>query len=701
MDYLRNIDGPGDTVSSDTGSANADLRLIDSDIEPGQSHDTFRKERVISKKRLVNTLNYIHFQNATIRIHFKNPIDGRTRAFDVRPQPCFGRHVVCLWQKEKPAPQDLAVWELQTVTVFGPDQVISAPAVVRAANERGVCLTLPDTSVQHCQRRVTRHRCKPLAMELTQNGVVFTGVLQDFSAFAFRVQIRETPNAPLQWLNGGNPVHMVVKKDRETLYAGQCKIIKFDSRARRQHVVLASLQEAIQRFSPRVYRSKRMPVTPSPDVVFSHPFTDKLVNLKVIDLSGSGISVEDDEESAMLIPGMIIPVMELHFANSFHVKCRVQVVYRRMVTGRENVRTVRCGIAFLDVAADAHMKLLSMLHQAENKHLYICNKVDIEELWRFFFETGFIYPKKYAFLHPYKNQILHTYERLYTRNSNIARHFTWQEKSSILAHLSMLRFYEKTWLIHHLAARSTRRIGAGIDMLDQVGAFAYDSHRLISNHMDFLICYFRPQNRFPSHFFGGVAQNIENPKACSIDGFVYFHHRKNVSESTLPGSWNLEKPDYDDLAVLENFYEHQSGGLMLQSLDLLPENDMTDRIDLAAEYQKLGLTRERRLFALKKNHRLYAVIMANISDFALNLSDLTNCITMIVTDSQQLPPDIAHRAIAVVARHYDRNKVPVLLYPIQFATDHAMPYDRRYMLWMLNMQHTDDYFKQFNALLTR
>lgn len=701
MDYLRNTEGPGEMEPLDADSDGADLRLIDTDIEPGDSHDTFRSECPVSKKKLINTLNYKHFQNATVRVQFENPRDERAFRFDMRPQPCFGRHLICLWADDAPDLDELAVCRFKELTVFDAYQVISAPAALRAINHRGLCVTLPDTSVQHCQRRMTRYTCKPLALELIQNGVIFHGVLKDFSAFAFRAEIHETPDAPLHWLNSRNPVNLVIRRQTEPLYAGECKVVKFDSRGRRKQLVLAPVQQAIQRFSPRHYRSRRVTLNPSPDVVFPHPLTDKLVSLKVIDLSGSGISVEDDDESAILVPGMVLPDMDLNFAGSFRFKCRAQVIYRRIIGGEENVRTVKCGIVFLDVAADDHMKLLSMLHQAENRHLYICNRVDIGDLWRFFFETGFIYPKKYALLHPHKSQILNTYETLYTQQSNIARHFTWQQKGSILAHLSMLRFYEKTWLIHHLAAKSNRRLGTGMEMLDQVGAFTYDSHRLVSNHMDFLICYYRPENRFPNHFFGGVAENIKNPKACAIEGFVYFHHRKNRSEPSLPGAWNLEKPEYEDLVALESFYEHHSGGLMLRALDLLPENDMTDRIDLAAEYRKLGLTRERRLFALKKDNRLHALIMANISDFALNLSDLTNCISMLITAPADLPPDIARRAIAVVARHYDRSKVPVLLYPVEFAAAHAIAYDRRYMLWMLNMQYTDDYFKQFNALLPR
>lgn len=168
-----------------------------------------------------------------------------------------------------------------------------------------------------------------------------------------------------------------------------------------------------------------------------------------------------------------------------------------------------------------HVRLMAMIQQAENKHSYICNHVDPEVLWDFFFETGFIYPKKYAFILPYKEEIKRNYEKLYSCQSAVTRHFTWQNNGTIVAHLAMLRFYEKTWMLHHLAART----------------------------------------------------------------------------------------------------EKETGGRMLDALDLAVDKSLHSKSDLSDQYHEIGLWRERRVFALRLGNKLKAVIMANISDFALNLSD--------------------------------------------------------------------------------
>lgn len=697
MDYLRKT--PEEPRDSDDSSF-ASLRVIDTDIEPGGAPaEAQNTDSLISKKRLINTFNHIHFKGGSVFIHFRHLSDNRTIKLAAKPQPCLNDQLVCLWT-DPPNIQSLqTAYRFTELTAATAQHLISVPAAMRAISAKGICVTLPDKSVQHSARKTRRYACNPLDVDLIQNGVIFKGTLMEFSAFSFQVEIMPAIDEPIQWINTNNRMTLIIRNDNTPLYSDECRIIRLSGGSKRKNLVLAPISDTVQRFTPRVYRSKRIPLTPSPDIFFWHPFTGKQVSLKIIDISGSGVSAEDDEENSVLLPGMIIPTMTINFANSFHFDCKAQVVYRRTIENDSGKQIVKCGIAFMDMDSEEHMRLLSILHQAENKHVYICSKVDTDELWRFFFQTGFVYPQKYAFMHPFKDQIKKTYEKLYTENSSIARHFTWQKKGEIQAHLSMLRFYERTWLIHHLAALTGQHFGGGIEMLEQIGSFTYDAHRLVSSHMDYLICYFRPANRFPRHFFGGVAKNINNPKACSIDTFAYFHYRKTAGRTPPTGDWELVKPEFDDLVEFETCYEQQSGGLMIQSLDLMPDPEMSDRLELATEYQRLGLKRERRIYALKHHNLLKAVIMVNIADFAVNMSDLTNCITFFVTDVDGLPPEILYQSISALSDHYEVKKFPVLLFPSEYADRHSITYERTYHLWTLNMQHTDEYFKNYHYLL--
>ncbi|MFO8112985.1 MAG: PilZ domain-containing protein [Desulfosalsimonadaceae bacterium] len=698
MDYIQEPQKTDTVTPHETGNSPKKLVLVGNLNDDAQKIHPARKENAISKKRLVNKLNYLHFKNKSVRIQFKKAPDNLYISIDALPQPSFGRYVVCLWEKPEKWKGISSAYHFNQFELITDEQVISVPATVRAVSDKGICLALPDRAVQHTCRKTTRYSCMPLTVKLIQSGVIFSGTLKDFSTSSFRVALNGSNETSVNWINTSYPINAVLMSGETPVYSGECRILRHTEKARSQDIILAPSRKPIQRFSPRVHRSKRIYLKPSPDIQFDHPVTGSMVNLKVLDVSGSGLAVEDDEENSVLLPGLVLPALTVNFSNSFSFVCQAQVLYRRTFLNKDEKPLAKCGIAFLDVNANDHIKLLSMLHNAENQNIYICNTVDTEKLWEFFFETGFIYPKKYAFLNGCSDQIKKTYNTLYSTQSGISRHFTWQKKGEILAHLAMLRFYEKSWLIHHLAAKTSKHIGAGIEILNQISDFTLNSHRLASSNMDYLLCYFRPEMRFPNHFFGGIARDVQNPKACSIDSFAYILFRAKHGEAHLPKPWTLDKPETADLTALDNFYTQVSGGLMLNVLDMLPDDEMVERKNLATQYQEHGLTRERRVYALKKDNCLKAVIMVNISDIALNLSDLTNCVSLFIVEKEGLEPEIIHKALSLTAKHYPRPKFPVLVYPADYVHDQGISYNRIYQLWALSMEYSDECLKYYSSL---
>ncbi|MDO8685107.1 MAG: hypothetical protein Q7J78_00380 [Clostridiales bacterium] len=161
-------------------------------------------------------------------------------------------------------------------------------------------------------------------------------------------------------------------------------------------------------------------------------------------------------------------------------------------------------------------------------------------------------------------------------------------------------------------------------------------------------------------------------------------------EKSLPDSWTLTEPEPEDFFELKSFYEHEAGGLMLDALDLEPG---TKSYDLDKEYIRLGLKRKRHLFSLKKKGSIKAVFMVNVSDIGLNLSDLTNCIHALVIDSDDLPKEIFYSCLSLLYRYYEQEEIPVLLYPVRYAADRSILYDKVYNLWVLSSQHLDSSIK--------
>ncbi|PTL35344.1 pilus assembly protein PilZ [Candidatus Methylomirabilis limnetica] len=655
------------------------------------------ERKKISRKRLRNTLNHINFQTGTILINFKHLKYDTVLSLQANPQPCLENSLECLWIEPAGLKQKLSSYKFLNFLLTDDLALILVEAALKEISEEGISFSLPEICYELSYRKVRRHLCKGIQVDLIQNSVIFYGTLLNFSAVSFCIEVSTEPSQPFHWVNPEDTVYVTFKNKQDILYSGECRIIRQTYGQKKSVFIVEPVNDQIRRFKTKEFRSSRHKLSPSPNINFIHPFTQKLINMEVEDLTGSGFSVEEDIDNAVLLVGMIIPELYIEIGYDFKIRCKSQVVNRNVHTANDCKTLAKCGMTVLDMDIQEQVRLSSYLQQAENKKAFVCNRVDIDALWKFFFETGFIYPKKYALMSADKEKFKATYEKLYVENPHIARHFVCQDKGIIQAHVSIIRFYEETWLLHNHASLRSGHGNTGLVVMRQVERYINDFHRLYSAHMNFVGCYFRPDNKFPMRVFGGCAREINNPKACSVDSFVYFCFPRAGTQPDLPEALTLTKTQPEDLLELETFYEYESGGLMLQALDLTPE--MIDNDNLSKEFNKLGFKRERILFSLKKNDVLRAVIAVNVSDIGLNLSNLTNCFHVIILDAKDLPVNIIYICLSMLSKYYEQqDEIPVLLYPVSYAQSHSVAYEKIHTLWMLNTQYGDQYFKYMENL---
>lgn len=646
------------------------------------------KGRKISRKLLINKLNYINFQDGSILVHFTHRRYNITKTVSAAPQPCLKNMVNCLWND----PIEANTFEECTVTGFSLNEghaMIFVPARTQALDKRGIDFLLPESCYEYNQRKNPRHFPKRMTAKLLQNGTTFEASLSDFSVFSFRVAIPAASTQNLQWLNPELPVTVVLSNDKEIVYSGECLALKRD-RTPEEALVLKPINNQMSRFKSKRYRSKRQYFVPSPNAIFQHPITGVNTNLKVLDISGSGLSVTEEYRYAALLPGMIIPKLEISFANTMSLICKAQVLYRNQI--QENGCSLfKCGLVILDIPLHDHIKLLALITQADDSHTYMSSKVDSEALWQFFFETGFIYPEKYKQIIKYKDDVKALYQKLYEENPSFARHFTYRKNGKVVAHIAMVRFYENSWFIHHHAADNFESKKAGIAVLRQISNSINNCHNMSSVNMQHVLCYYRPDNKFPHRVFGGLARNLKQPKGCSLDTFAYILYKRTFSMNcTLAENWTLTKAGRGDLNELKLFYENASGGLMLTALDMEGERAASDGV--VSAYRNLGLQREKHIFAIKKQGRLKAICMVNIADIGINMSELTSCIKVIVIDAEELEAEYFNLALLLLSTKFQQQEIPVLVYPVSYAQRQSIPYEKLYTLWVLNLQYLDQYF---------
>ena len=159
----------------------------------------------------------------------------------------------------------------------------------------------------------------------------------------------------------------------------------------------------------------------------------------------------------------------------------------------------------------------------------------------------------------------------------------------------MLRAYQRTWMVHHLAARPLRGKHTGLFILKNIMNFFTSLHRYPSIPIDHLMFYFRPDNYFPNLFFGGFARDFGNPRVCSMDLFAYMSHPTDRLGTPLPPGWQLEAFEPRHLPELESFYRNTSGGLLLDALLLGQTDEGYETVEEA--YRRHGLYRQWRAYA--------------------------------------------------------------------------------------------------------
>ncbi|OHB33486.1 MAG: hypothetical protein A2X84_13830 [Desulfuromonadaceae bacterium GWC2_58_13] len=668
------------------------LRLVsalpapDDQIQPWQN---------IDRIKAINRLNYLHFQGMPAFITLKHPEYRRILVLRAHAQPCRENQVDFLWEQPD---AELGKYQFEHLLISDGLKLTQFKPEVIHIDDIRISLNIPSSCREIRSRGIRRHHCTGIRVQFIQNSALFDGDLEEFTPVAMRIRLRLQPPQTFMWINPETDATVILSAGDEVLYSGICRLLRQTIDQKKRSFVVEPVTQQIHRYQNRSYRSVRQQILPPPRAAFRHPLHGKNVSLEVIDLSGSGFSVREEEENSVLLPGLVIPGLELRLASGFSMSCLAQVVCRHRVEDEPGKVFVKCGLALLDMEMADHVRLISMLYQNRDQSWQLCHQVDMDELWDFFFETGFIYPQKYAFIQHDKETLKDTYAKLYTRSPEIARHFIYQEQGSIRGHMAMLRACENAWMIHHHAASKATAKRAGLMVLRQISHYVNDVHRLSSAHMNYVYCYYRPDNRFPKRVFGGVAQYIDNQQACSLDNFAYFHYiKKSQSIGDLPTDWLVEPATDSDLAELEGYYDAVSGGLMVTAFDLEPGQPKTST--LASAYAQLGLTLGRLRFAVRKNGRLKGLVLVNLADIGLNMSELTNGLKMVVLDPEDFSREVAQAVIARLGSHFDKQEIPVLVYPAEFAEQQMLPVEKHYTLWILDLQHLDAYFKFCESLL--
>ncbi|HSW64366.1 MAG TPA: hypothetical protein VLH56_13820 [Dissulfurispiraceae bacterium] len=645
------------------------------------------QSRPVAKNKIANILNFINFQGGTIRAVFQHPRYATTYSFKAQPMPLLSDYLECVWVSEAEIPSNIADYRFVNVLLDDDLKLIEVKAEAQSITKQGIRVSLADSGCQVSCRSVKRRpSADDITAELMHNSALFRGTLADFHAVSFSVEVVRDANQSFFWLNASDRLHVVLKSGIDIIYAGECLIVRQTADEHKRILVLQPLRKNVPRFSPKSSRCHRYHPVPSPIVSFQHPLTHRSVHLRVDEISGAGFSVHEYYDSSVLVPGLVLPEIRIEIVHNSAITCKGQVIHSSIITDNEERMTVKSGIGYLDMKMKDQTLLSNYLARIEDSRTHTCGSVDLDALWQLFFESGFIYPEKYASISRQREKFKETYRKLYRNNPDICRHFTYQDKGELVGHIAMIHAYEKTWLFHHMAA-TARGLKAGLAVLSQ-GAWHVNACYLQNGTpMDYLLAYYRQENRTPRRLFGGFKEKLSNPAGCTIDPIAFSHISKNnMPADTMRRFLQVKDAEViparsSDIAELEEYYNHISGGLMLRALDLTVDTFQANALSNA--YANCGFSRTRHVFSLIIRGRLHAIMSLTSTDIGMNLSNVTDCIKVFAIEHDELDTLLLSAALAQITHLVNHDEITVMTFPVEFVIKKRLPMEKIYNIWVL------------------
>ncbi len=645
---------------------------------------TLESAETIDRESLINILNRIHFMDGHILVRLNHSIYEESILVRAFPRPCHGTTVTGILSKRNIVGLDLENYRLTHLIIDDGRIMIVVPVELQEVNRNIFSIQIPTQGYITGRRKARRYACKDIIVEMIQNGFRVRGDLLDFNPYGFRIKVHPESTASFHWFNSDASVIIQLQNHHQIFFSGTCQYIRQTGKLRNREIVLAPLDETINRFKKKRSRNLRQTLVPPPTLFFEHPLLRKNAQFEVYNISPSGLAIHENTNEQLLLPGMIIPSLVLRLTGGLEIRCNAQVIYCM-----KEEKGIRCGLALLDMDVNAYSRLTQVLANAVEDDAYITSEADMDALWEFFFDTGFIYPKKYSLIQSNKEILKETYQKIYQNNPEIAKQFIYQINGKVYGYISMIRAYDRSWMMHHYAAKVVERKRKGLAVMQQIIHYLNDMQHLPSANMDYLMCYFRPENKFPERVFGGFAKALGDLQGCSMDLFAYISYPALSLGIRLPQGWWLRECSPHDLWQLNRFYGHFSGGLLLDTLSL--EKDDSNDESLEEVYKRLGFLRKWNAYSLTHNGELHAVLIVNQSNLGINFSELLRSITIIVTNAEGMLWSVLSTAVAQLTGVYQSDRIPILIYPFDYVKVNTIPYEKRYQLWIMSVQYGNEW----------
>ncbi len=631
----------------------------------------------INQRNFINFFNFRKFTDGQLFAIMIYPLTKEEFLFKVIPGSCIGSEVTLSLSEGSNLKfegflfKGLLIDTGKSVIIMQGDPILST--------SRELTIRLRKSGTIYNARQAKRYLCQNVNARIYSGSGEYSGTLWEFNPTGLRIDLLDFKSPESGPHVYTELIKVELRRDDKLIFSGISKLIRIENNGKT--VVLAPMNIPQIRYSERKNRNPRLNLVPRPDVKFTHPLTGKRVSYDIININSSGFSVMVESDSTLLMPGMIIDEASIEFAGGLNIKCPVQVIYGE----KKRNKFIQYGFMITDIDVKSYNHLFNVITRADDPYARVSYDVEMLSLWDFFFESGFIYPEKYTCIEQYKDDFKNTYEKLYHHCPDLFANLTYERNGLIYGHVSLIKAYERSWLVNHLAAKRMGLKITGLNVLRQILNYFDIFSRMPSIDMKYLIMYFRPDNNFPNYFFGGYCRAVDNPSHLSMDIFAYLTLEVSNSIPALPDNWALRQGTTQDIQDLRSSYKELSGGLMVDAFCLdVPKMPGESIEDL---YEKHGLRRQCNIYTLFYDDKPQAYFVADHSDKGINLSDLINSIKVIVPHNSSVPWHVLHEAICECSRDYGTKTITIQVFPCEYLDKQGIQYKKKYVMWVLDTKY--------------
>ncbi len=345
---------------------------------------------------------------------------------------------------------------------------------------------------------------------------------------------------------------------------------------------------------------------------------------RVQDLSTSKISFTLDEVETPFMAGLVLNELFVHIPpNDLNLKACIKVIHCVSSAEEPGIRVTG---EFLGMSIELIKAVNRLKDSALDPRLTQGRREDFDQLFEFFFESGFIYSGKRKQLQKYAAAVRKTNLTLLQSGEAILNKVLLKEGREIKGHLSALRFFDRAWLVQHMTTHHAVGTATSQAILSSIINFFMDYSVNRKINTSYVTCYYRPDNLYPEMLFGETARVIAKPEisgTADLDFCVSGAEEKGLLAVGENPQVDCREASPEDRVRLERLLVEQGRYFLIRVEGLTAER--LSQLSVSSEYEKLGLYRYRKVFVARHpgdEEAVYAV--CNYASPGCNLSELTN-----------------------------------------------------------------------------